>query len=64
MKAVPQYQQVIAMRNLAFPRDTMSLNILAMHEAANIAGGRACGRSGVVLCKCITMIVVKYGRCN
>lgn len=44
MKAVPQYQQVMAIRKRVLPRDRMSLNILAMHDAASIAGGRASGR--------------------
>jgi hypothetical protein len=59
MKAVPQYQQVMAMRKRAFPRDRISRRTLAIHDAAKMAGGRACGRSGVVLWRCMTMMVVR-----
>ena len=43
MKAVPTCQQVIAIKNRELPRAKISRMILAVHDAARMAGDKACG---------------------
>lgn len=59
MKAVAECQHVMAMRKRELPRARMSLRILAVHDAARIAGGKAWGNWPPERFRCRIMMVVR-----